>query len=285
MKLSSFFKQLPSITLVTIPIISQVFAFRTVSHSLPLNIRSIPKSEILQRLGISSCSYGDTSNTSKTNYNLQNEHEVLCPVTGAHQGVLCTAASCCIDFRDAESIANNHDLVAQVISSGSLAASIRNRENNRDALYYLPFVVTLVESCMADEVSSMLFDEIMLQDPGVKLGCMNYGIASSMAGDNVDMVFNSGGLETNEILLDLSDDRYDLILYACNTHMDRQSATSDVYLIPTASRSKIRNPGKVWRFTVDYKVATVNLSQIHSFGKGESTMPLRPDVWLKDDYY
>ncbi|KAL3801639.1 hypothetical protein HJC23_013144 [Cyclotella cryptica] len=277
MNLPNFVQRITSISLVVIHLISQVFAFRTASHSLPLKIRPIPKNEIMQRLGISSCSYADTSHSSKNKYNIQNEHEVLCPVTGSHQGILCTTRSWCTDFRDAESIANSHDLVSQVISSGSLAASIRNRGMNRDSLYYLPFVITLVESCMADEVSSMLFDEIMLQDPGVKLG--------SLVGENVDMVFNSDGLETNEILLDLSDDRHDLMLYACNTHMDRQSATSDVYLIPTASRSKIFNLEKVWRFTIDYKVATVNLSQIQSFGKGESTMPLRPDVWLKDDYY
>jgi hypothetical protein len=135
---------------------------------------------------------------------------------------------------------------------------------------------------MADEVSSMLMDEILARDYDVQAGCKdcNTNMASSLV---QDMIFNSGGLETNEILLDLSDVKNDAVMmYACNTQMDEKSATSDVYLIPKASQGR---GGKVWRFTIDYKVATVNLSEICSFGQGESTMPLRPDVWLKDDYF
>jgi hypothetical protein len=273
--------KLPSISLLIAATTSQAFAFRTASHTTPLNIESIPKHEVLQRLGITSSS--TETNNLKPKYNLQNEHEVLCPVTGTHQGILCTASSFPdaypTDFTNAESVANNHDLVSQVISSGSLAASIRNREKNGDSLYYLPFVITLVESYMTDEISSMLFDEIATYRPGTKIGKDH---DNSPARGNVDMIFNSGGLETNEILLDLTDDQNNIMLYACNTHMDQQSATSDVYLVPTSEKS---NTGKVWRFTIDYKVATVNMSQIRSFGKGESTMPLRPDVWLKDDCY
>jgi len=248
-------------------------AFRIASHTpTPLKIQSIHKSEIEQRLGRPS------------NHNLQNEHEVLCPLTNSHQGIICTTNSweeehC---FRHAESIANNHELVNQAIYCGSLAASIRNRESDGDSLYYLPFVITLVESFMADEVSSMLMDEILARDYDVQAGCKdcNTNMASSLV---QDMIFNSGGLETNEILLDLSDVKNDAVMiYACNTQMDEKSATSDVYLIPKASQGR---GGKVWRFTIDYKVATVNLSEICSFGQGESTMPLRPDVWLKDDYF
>lgn len=202
---------------------------------------------------------------------------MICPITGSHRGILCTALSqdC---LRDAESIADNHELVNQIISSGSLAASIRNRSKFGDSLYYLPFVITLVESYMEDEISSMLLDEILARDFGAKVECNDCTLTSSLVHD---MIFNSGGLETNEILLDLSDVN-DVILYACNTQMDEKSATSDVYLIPTESWGENR---KVWRFTIDYKVATVNLSQIRSFGQGDSTMPLRPDVWLKDDYF
>lgn len=264
---------IPSILLLSSEFIPLAFAFRTTVHTTPLKIQSIDRTEILQRLGISSI-----NSDSRTKYNLQNEHEVLCPVTNSHQGILCTTSNVNEEFHDAESIASNHELVNQVISSGSLAASIRNRNRNGDSLYFLPFVITLVESCMADEVSSKLMDEILTRDFGAKVECKDCTLTSSMV---QDMIFNSGGLETNEILLDLNEFS-DIMLYACNTQMDEKSATSDVYLIPTGSHS---DNGKVWRFTIDYKVANINLSQIRSFGQGESTMPLRPDVWLKDDYF
>lgn len=191
---------------------------------------------------------------------------------------MCTTSST-EDCFSAEAVANNNELVSQVISCGSLAASIRNRDKNGDSLYFLPFVITLVESYMADEVSSMLMDEILARDFVSKVECSECGLTSSLV---KDMIFNSAGLETNEILLDLTEDTNDIMLYACNTQMDDKSATSDVYLIPTGQS---RDDTKVWRFTIDYKVATINLSQIRSFGQGESTMPLRPDVWLKDDYF
>jgi hypothetical protein len=61
------------------------------------------------------------------------------------------------------------------------------------------------------------------------------------------------------------------------------TATSDVYLIPVAGKKK--KDAKMRRFAVGYKLGTINLSQIRSVGQGESTMPLRPDVWLKDYYH
>ncbi|KAL3786574.1 hypothetical protein ACHAWO_000728 [Cyclotella atomus] len=255
--------------------IQSASAFRTTTQTTPLRIQSIDKSEILKRLGLSSTN--EASTKSRVRYNLQNEHQVFCPLTNSHQGILCTTSSS--ECSSAESIADNHDLVSQVISCGSLAASIRNRDRNGDSLYFLPFVITLVESYMADELSAMLMDEIISRDFVTSVECKDCSLTSSLVHD---MIFNSAGLETNEILLDLSD--YDnVMLYACNTHMDEKSATSDVYLIPAAGKKK--KDAKVWRFTVEYKVATINLSQIRSFGQGESTMPLRPDVWLKDDYF
>lgn len=111
-------------------------------------------------------------------------------------------------------------------------------------------------------------------------------MADEMESINLEeMVFNSDGLETNEILMDLSDDELtgeesgSVKLYATNTHSDQLSATSDVYLFPP------EKTGKVWRFSVDYKVATINLRSITSFGDRDSTTPLRPDVWLKNDSY
>mmetsp|Transcript_23967 Transcript_23967/g.36036 ORF Transcript_23967/g.36036 Transcript_23967/m.36036 type:complete len:298 (+) Transcript_23967:170-1063(+) len=246
----------------------------------PLKIESISKLEVTNRLGLKTDpKTGVVSIGSDPNqvYNLHNEHEVICPITETHQGVLTTYT----EFNDdddneeypASTMANNHELVSQAILSGSLAASIRNRCKDGNSLYYLPSVVTLVES-LAEDVEACLFDAIP-----------NMG----------EMMFNAEGLETNEILMDLTDMNDDaattteegeearrhLILFARNTHFDPTSATSDVYLLP----SNKRREGKVWKFSIEYKVATINLRQIKSFGVRDSTTPLRPDVWLKDDCY
>lgn len=224
-----------------------IHAFQ-MSPMLPI-IDAIPKEEIRQRLGIKQ----------SDEITLINEHEVFCPISGSHQGILCTAVlPQPIESENAESIANNHELVSQVNMAGSLAASIRERTNGNNSKYYLPFVITLVESFMADEMENIDLGKI---------------------------VFNSGGLETNEILMDLS---YDLLgeegktcvmMFACNTQVDQFSATSDVYLFPPEYRGKCGELSKkVWRFSVDYKVASINLQQIPSWN-GE----LLPDVWLKDD--
>ena len=246
----------------------------------PLKIESISKLEVTNRLGLKTDpKTGVVSIGSDPNqvYNLHNEHEVICPITETHQGVLTTYT----EFNDdddneeypASTMANNHELVSQAILSGSLAASIRNRCKDGNSLYYLPSVVTLVES-LAEDVEACLFDAIP-----------NMG----------EMMFNAEGLETNEILMDLTDMNDDaattteegeevrrhMILFARNTHFDPTSATSDVYLLP----SNKRREGKVWKFSIEYKVATINLRQIKSFGVRDSTTPLRPDVWLKDDCY
>ncbi|KAL7533615.1 hypothetical protein ACHAXR_005347 [Thalassiosira sp. AJA248-18] len=248
-------------------------AFQT-SQMLPMRIESIPKEEIRQRLGLKQTDpTNDNSNNNSggglsigsgpnMQYSLMNEHEVVCPVSGTHQGVLCTASlQQPIEPGQyaAESIANNHELVSQAILSGSLAASIRSRSCvDGNSVYYLPYIITLVESLMADEMESI---------------------------DLEGMVFNSGGLETNEILMDMTPEEEEeegqssVMLYACNTNVDQSSVTSDVYLLPPEKN------GKVWRFNVEYKLATINLQAIASFGKRDSATPLRPDVWLKDDYY
>lgn len=207
---------------------------------------------------------------------MHNEHEVICPITEIHQGVLTTYTEINNDdsneeeYLAASTIANNHKLVSQAILSGSLAASIRNRNEDGNSLYYLPSMVTLVES-FAEDVESCLFDAIP-----------NMG----------EMMFNAEGLETNEILMDLSDmndaamdeeeeARRHMIMFARNTHFEPTSATSDVYLLPNNNRRE----GKMWKFSIEYKVATINLSQISTFGARDSTTPLRPEVWLKDDCY
>lgn len=242
-------------------------AFQT-GQMLPMRIDPVPRNEISQRLGLKTADGQKLSIGSGPNmgYKLINEHEVVCPISGSHQGVLCTsllAHTINSDNDDAESIADNHELVSQAIMSGALAASIRNRCPDGNSLYYLPFIVTLVESLMADEIESIDFDE---------------------------MVFNSRGLETNEILMDWTDDeelsgeeqQRSVMLYACNTQSDQISASSDVYLLPSPGKM---GTDKIWRFTVDYKVATINLQMIPSFGDRDSSTPLRPDVWLRDDCY
>lgn len=231
---------------------------------LPTRINPISREEIRQRLGLKQADPMNNGGTlsigsgPNMGYALTNEHEVLCPISGTHQGVLCTAIlpQSIMPNENIDSIANNHELVSQAILSGSLAVSIRNRCKDGNSVYYLPHVITLVESLMADEIRSL--------DLGEK-------------------VFNSGGLETNEILMDLGNDALtegeedSVVLYACNTQADQCSATSDIYLLPSEKN------GKIWKFTVEFKVVMINLQQISSFGNRDSTTPLRPDVWLKDD--
>ena len=256
-----------------------------------MRIDPIPLHEIQKRLGLK---HTDTKNKSNIGdedfgsssflsigsgpnmkYTLSNEYEVICPVSGSHHGILCTAnlpSSTSLDDDDnnnhdnANSIANNHELVSQAILAGSLAASIRTHNPDTNSMYYLPFIVTLVESLMADEMNSI---------------------------DLSQMVFNSNGLETNEILMDFSCDVNEesdecsssVMLFAVNTLNDAKNncATSDVYVLPPNLNND--EAGKVWKFCIEYKVATINLSQINSFGDRDSTTPLRPDVWMKDDYW
>lgn len=242
-----------------------------------LKIEPLSKLEVANRLGLKiDPQTGVVSMGSHPNqvYNLHNEHEVICPITETHQGVFTTYTSFGLaEEYPASTMANNHELVSQAILSGSLAASIRNRCKGGNPLYYLPTVITLVESS-AEDVETCLLDAIP-----------NIG----------EMMFNSGGLETNEILMDLTDmsndastnyeegeeTRRHTMIFARNTHFDSTSASSDVYLLPSNKRKE----GKVWKFSIDYKVATINLQQIKSFGVRDSTTPLRPDVWLKDDCY
>mmetsp|Transcript_23303 Transcript_23303/g.56229 ORF Transcript_23303/g.56229 Transcript_23303/m.56229 type:complete len:286 (+) Transcript_23303:47-904(+) len=265
-------------------VITSTQAFRT-SQVLPMRMDPIPREEINLRLGLGASSVGTSGPPDKA-YALTNEHEVVCPVSGAHRGVLCTASlsggpdNDATEYYDsAESVSNDHDLVTQAIHMGSLATSVRSRCKDGNSVYYLPIVITLVESLMADEMEG--FDY--------------YNISGEKS-----TVFNSGGLETNEILMDWTDHDFSssmggkehangvgsssVMLYACNTHSDHNSATSDIYVLP----KKNDRDAKVWRFSVDYKVATINLGSIYCFGgkrSADSTTPLRPDVWLKDDYY
>ena len=249
---------------------SSAYAFRT-TERLPVRIESITKSEIRHRLGLKETDSQQLKigEASHQRYGLSNEHEVLCPVSGTHRGVLCTARldGGKIDLSNAESLANHGDLVSQSILAASLATSVRNTAASGSGMYYLPFVVTLVESLVANEIGDLNLER------------MTDG-----------RLFNSDGLETNEILMDFDEDYYadtsclnqdEVLLFSCNTSFDSRSASSDVYILPQGDSGN----DKVWKFGVEFKVATINLAGIKSFGRRDSTTPLRPDVWLKDDYY
>lgn len=234
---------------------SRAKAFQTAPRLLTLD--PIPKREIRQRLGLRRTDPADAGALSigagrNMGYALRGEREVVCAVSGAHQGVLCAAdLSGAVEDEDAESIANNRELVSQVILSGSLAASIRNQcREVVKSMYYLPYVITLEESLMVDEMRRFDFGR---------------------------MLFSNGGLETNEVLVNLSDgsEGRSVILYSCNVQREENGATSDVYVLP------LDEEGKVWRFSVVYKVAPINLRQIRSFGQRDSATPLRPDVRVK----
>lgn len=288
--------QFNSVTTILVALLStftsSTYAFRSTPSSAssgqhrnhqrtPLKIEPIPKEEVAHRLGLKiDAQTGVASIGSDPNqvYNLHNEHEVICPLTETHQGVLTTYTTSNDggdgNYHASSNIANSPELVSQAILCGSLAASIRNRCKDGNSLYYLPSVITLVES-LAEDVESDLLDAIP-----------NMG----------EMMFNSAGLETNEILVDLTDmddasssnsggdetnNNQHIMMFARNTHFDQTSASSDVYLLPNRNNRE----SKVWKFSMDYKVVTINLRQIKSFGARDSTTPLRPDVWLKDDCY
>ena len=188
----------------------------------PLKIEPIPNEEVAHRLGLKiDAQTGVASIGSDPNqvYNLYNEHEVICPLTETHQGVLTTYTASNNEGDGnyhASTIANSPELVSQAILCGSLAASIRNRCKDGNSLYYLPSVITLVES-LAEDVESDLLDAIP-----------NMG----------EMMFNSAGLETNEILVDLTDmddasstsggdepnNNQHIMMFARNTHFDPTSA-------------------------------------------------------------
>ncbi|KAL7468820.1 hypothetical protein ACHAXS_009053 [Conticribra weissflogii] len=152
-------------------------AFRTGAATLPMKVERLPRSEIFHRLGLPLASAAaSTSGAKNQHYFLRNEHEVLCPITGTHQGILCSTNGPHLladeGMLTAESISNNADLITSVITAGSLAASVRNRGVDSDSSYFLPEVITLVESYLPveDMVGSLSLDLGWDGDGGVDAG-------------------------------------------------------------------------------------------------------------------
>ena len=213
----------------------------------PVTTAPLSRPEIVRRLGLKedpdsgALSLGAGPHMG---YALDDEREVLCPASGAPLGVLCAAAlpsraALVGDDATMDAIANDHALVAQAIAAGALAASVRRRRDRPQ--YFLPSVITLVDSLMADEVAGLDWADA----------------ARRMCGGRDDAV----------------------VLYARAAHADESSAMAEVYVLPRDGR------GALWMFEVEFKVAAINLQAIASFGRRDSTTPLRPDVWLKNDSY
>lgn len=239
------------------------------SQVLSMRIDPISKRTIRHSLGLKDTApAGDSSGALSIGsgphmgYKLMDEHEVLCPISGDRRGVVCTVIlphSIGSGSESAASVADNRELVSQVIMSGTLAASVRNRFNrDGNGMYYLPCTVTLEDSFEVNGIKSLEMNKILvdLNDQIIFIG---------LDSDSSD----SDGL--------LEKEGKRVMMYACNTQADRKSATSDVYVFPAEKK------GKVWKFSVDFKVCTINLQQILSFGNRDSTTPLRPYVRLKDD--
>lgn len=234
---------------------------------LPVRADLIPRHEICQRLGLKESGGNALAIGAGPHmtYALANEHEVLCPVTGAHQGVLCTAVlpprTAPVADRDAAAVACDRDLASQAILAGALAVSLRDPRPDGNGVYYLPTAVALGEAPPAAELARLDWE------PG-------------------RTAFNSDGLETNEVVLDMSPEAAEpagpaggerVTLYARGAGAGRRGASADVYVLPRERR------GKIWRFTVEFAAATIDLRQISSFGSRDSTTPLRPEVRLEDD--
>lgn len=115
---------------------------------------------------------------------------------------------------------------------------------------------------------------------------------NSAAVDYSDYLFNSEGVETNEILFDLSSgSNYCLevsesrmnskntarIIACCSNDGGRglttvANATSDIYiLLPTATNvNDDYNKQVVWKFGIEYNIASINVGSIPTLGSSSS---------------
>jgi hypothetical protein len=237
---------------------------------------------------------------SPTTYALGNEHVVVMrnPIAtttvGENNviGVYCEAilppGLCGAEVWDKESIANDIQLVMQAIHAGSLSISLNNegiqqsqqQQRQRQGAYYIPSSITLVKEDTTT-IPTTISNKLMCCDDN-----------SSAAVDYNDYLFNSEGVETNEILFDLSSGSN--CLEVCESRMNSKNtarifaccsndggggltnmakATSDIYiLLPTAKtvNDDFHNQVVVWKFGIEYNIATINIGSIPTLGSSSS---------------
>jgi hypothetical protein len=192
---------------------------------------------------------------------------------------------------DEESIANDIQIVMQAIHAGSLSISLSNndgiqqsqqqsQQQQRQGAYYIPSSITLVKedtTTIPTTISNMLM-------------CCD---DNSAAVDYNDYLFNSEGVETNEILFDLSsgsnyclevsesriNSKNTARIFACcsgdgggGLTSTMTKATSDIYiLLPTATKvNDDYNKQVVWKFGIEYNIATINIGSIPTLGSSSS---------------
>jgi hypothetical protein len=246
------------------------------------------KDQIHQRIG------------SLTSYALENEHVVVVinPIATTTVGenvvigVYCQAilppGLCGAEEWDEESIANDIQLVMQAIHAGSLSISLSNNEGiqqsqqqqqQRQGAYYIPSSITLVKEDTTT-IPTTISNILMCCDD------------NSAAVDYSDYLFNSEGVETNEILFDLSsgsnyclevsesrmNSKNTARIFACCSNDGGRglttvaNATSDIYiLLPTATNvNDDYNKQVVWKFGIEYNIASINVGSIPTLGSSSS---------------
>jgi hypothetical protein len=191
-------------------------------------------------------------------------------------------------------MANDIHLVMQAIHAGSLSVSLNNddcrqqqrqqrkQRRHHQGAYYIPSSITLVKVDMTT-IPTSINDIIMHM-------CCD----DNSAVDFNDYLFNSEGVETNEILFDPSggnclevsgessrmNGNRTARIFACRggdgggdlTTMAK--ATSDVYiLLPTARtvNDDFHDQVVVWKFGIEYNIATINIGSIPTLGSSSSS--------------
>ena len=240
----------------------------------------LSKDEIRRRIG------------SPDSYALEDERAVVMVTNdGSPTGVLCESRPPPREWEKEvvgwTSMADDTHLVTQAIHAGSLSVSLNNddcqrrQKQRRRGEYYIPSSITLVKVDMTT-IPTSINDIIMLM-------CRD----DNGAVDFNDYLFNSEGVETNEILFDPSGGNCLEVsgessrmngngtarIFACRggdgggglTTMAK--ATSDVYiLLPTARtvdgdfRDQV-----VWKFGIEYNIATINIGSIPTLGSSSSS--------------
>ena len=252
-------------------------------HAFPLL-----KDEIRRRIG------------SPNSYALENEHVVVMVNNSSPMGVLCESRPPLREWEKEAGwtrLANDIHLVMQAIHAGSLSVSLNNddcrqqqrqqrkQRRHHQGAYYIPSSITLVKVDMTT-IPTSINDIIMHM-------CRD----DTCAVDVNDYLFNSEGVETNEILFDpsggsnclevsggesrrMNSSNRTARIFACRggdgggdlTTMAK--ATSDVYiLLPTARtvNDDFHDQVVVWKFGIEYNIATINIGSIPTLGSSSSS--------------